>query len=276
MGASSSSAYWNDNQHPHSKIYQTLNLEWTNKTMRIIDQINFKIEDVFPLLEKTNLFPDITLILDIDFTLGQAANFKLDTENHYLIDDYRTHSDNVIRLLEQKKAYLMHDGTCYFFVRPYFEEFIRFVDKNFKEVIIWTNGVQKHADDMVSIVEKIIQKRWRGFGRTFSTYNRKIVTSIGLDPATTWLVDDDHNHHFIADNPYHSVNPDIKFFHGPEFSVCFFKDLENKLPHWGKGLELYDHWFMFLIYSWNLMKERNLEMKRYIRQEQKFLCELLK
>jgi hypothetical protein len=274
MGAVSSSAYWQDNEFSHTKQNLTLNLEWVDNTMRIIDQINFKIDDVIPLLEKKNLFPEITLILDIDFTLGQASTLKMDADNSYWIDNYKTHSDNVVRLLNQKKAYLMHDGTCLFFVRPYFEDFIRFVDANFKEVIIWTNGVQKHADDMVSIVERMINKRWRGFGRTFSTYNRKIVTSIGLDPATTWLVDDDHTHHFISVVPENSVNPDIKFFHGPEFSVSFFRDLENKLPEWGNGLELYDHWFMFLIYSWHIMKQRNLEMKRYDRNEQKFLCEL--
>ena len=274
MGAVSSSAYWQDNEFPHTKQNLTLNLEWVDNTMRIIDQINFKIDDVIPLLEKKNLFPEITLILDIDFTLGQASTLKMDADNFYWIDNYKTHSDNLVRLLNQKKAYLMHNGTCLFFVRPYFEDFIRFVDANFKEVIIWTNGVQKHADDMVSIVERMINKRWRGFGRTFSTYNRKIVTSIGLDPATTWLVDDDHTHHFISVLPENSVNPDIKFFHGPEFSVSFFRDLENKLPEWGKGLELYDHWFMFLIYSWHIMKQRNLEMKRYDRNEQKFLCEL--
>jgi hypothetical protein len=79
------------------------------------------------------------------------------------------------------------------------------------------------------------------------------------------LVDDDHSHQYIANIPEQSVNPDIKFFHGPEFSVSFFKDLEYKLPYWGQGLELYDNWFMILIYSWIVMHNKKLEMKRYHR-----------
>jgi hypothetical protein len=273
MGASSSSAIWNDHEYPHTKQYLTVGLEWTNKNMRIIENVNFKIEDAQNFLHLRNLFPDITLILDIDFTLGQASELKLDSDGiSYLIDNYRTKPENINRLIEQKKAYLIHDGTCIFFIRPYFEDFIRFVENNFKEVIIWTNGVQRHADDLVSIVEKIIHKRWRGYGRTFSTYNKKIVTSIGLDPSKTWLVDDDHSHYHVSENQSESVNPEIKFFHGPEFSVSFFKDLEYKLPYWGNGLELYDDWFMFLIYSWILMKERNMEMVKFIRKDRKFIC----
>ena len=49
MGAVSSSAYWQDNEFPHTKQNLTLNLEWVDNTMRIIDQINFKIDDVIPL-----------------------------------------------------------------------------------------------------------------------------------------------------------------------------------------------------------------------------------
>jgi hypothetical protein len=274
MGAASSSAFWCESDFPHHKQDQNFTLEWRQENMRLIENINFKIEDVQKLLHRTNLFPEITLILDIDFTLGQASTFKQEAD-YYLIDNHKTKFENVSRILEQKKAYLIHDGTCIFFVRPYFEQFIRFVENNFKEVIIWTNGVQKHADDLVSIVERIIQKRWRGFGRTFSTYNKKIVTSIGLDPLKTWLVDDDHSHQYIANIPEQSVNPDIKFFHGPEFSVSFFKDLEYKLPYWGQGLELYDNWFMILIYSWIVMHNKKLEMKRYHRDEQKFICELI-
>jgi hypothetical protein len=275
MGAASSSAYWHDNEFNHQSQVLIVLLETIHKNMRTIEDVHFKLGEVYPILEEKKLFPEITLILDIDFTLGQASTLKLHPteENHYLIDNHKIHSDHLIRILNQKKGYLIHEGTCLFFIRPYFEQFIRFVENNFKEVIIWTNGVQKHADDLVSIVEKVIGKRWRGYGRTFSTYNKKIVTSIGLDPSTTWLVDDDHSHYYISEHPDYSVNPDIKFFHGPEFSVSFFKDLEFKLPYWGNGLELYDHWFMFLIYSWYLMKTRKIEMKRYIRSEQKFICE---
>jgi hypothetical protein len=274
MGAASSSAFWCESEFPHHKQDQNIILEWKCDNMRFIENINFKIEDVKSLLNHRNLFPDITLILDIDFTLGQASSFKKESD-YYLIDNYKTSYEHISRLLEQKKAYLIHDGTCIFFIRPYFEDFIQFVENNFKEVIIWTNGVQKHADDLVSIVERIIQKRWRGYGRTFSTYNKKIVTSIGLDPLKTWLVDDDHSHQYISDHPEQSVNPDIKFFHGPEFSVSFFKDLEFKLPYWGQGLEMYDNWFMILIYSWIKMKNRNLEMRKYNRNEQKFICDLI-
>ena len=271
MGASSSSAFWVDKSYDHSKkeltaIYESMD------NIRIVKDVQFTIEEAKNLLDKKNLYPEITLILDIDFTLGQAASIRYDNVDGFLLEDKKVDLLEIQRIVEEGKATWFHNKTFLFFIRPYFKEFIQFCDQNFKEVIIWTNGVQRHADNMVSLVEQTIGKKWRGFGRDFSTYDRKIVTNIGLDPATTWLVDDDHRHHYISkDNDVtKDVNPDIKFFHIPEFSMTWFPDLNIKIPLWGKELEVYDDWFMFLIWNWNYMNENHIEIKKFIRLERRF------
>lgn len=277
MGASSSSAFWTDMSYDHSTKQLTSIYERKSQLVpdaKIVEYVNFTIGDAMKLLNKENLYPDISLVLDIDFTLGQASTLSYDHVKGFILDDIDTNLVEVDRLIKEGKAAWFHDKTCVFFLRPYFREFIQFCDKNFKEVIIWTNGIQKHADNMVELVESIIGKKWKGYGRSFSTYDRKIVTSIGLDPSKTWMVDDDHRHHYIDEDRdvTKEVNPDIKFFHGPEFSIAWFKDLNVKIPLWNKETQVYDDWFLFLIWNWNYIKEKNLEMKRYIRTENRFVC----
>lgn len=275
MGASSSSAFWTDPSYDHSKKELTVTYEIENYNSVCSEtKINFTINDALKLLDKQNLFLDISLILDIDFTLGQCSSLEYDYVDGFLLDNKKCDLVEINRLIEAGKASWFHDKSSVFFLRPYFKEFIEFCDKNFKEVIIWTNGAQKHADDMVALIASIIGKQWKGLGRSFSTADKKIVTSIGLDPLTTWMVDDDHRHHYrdIDRDVTLEVNADIKFFHGPEFSMEYFKDLNEKIPLWDKELKVYDDWFLFLIYNWVYMKENNLEMKKFIKTENRFIC----
>jgi len=272
MGAASSSGFWAPLNYYHPQ--KDLNaLYQKDNGIKIIHQVQFTIQDALNLLDSKNMFPDITLILDIDLTLGEALMIKYDHVYGFMLDDKPVSLTHIQNLVYKDKAAWFHNKTCLFFLRPYFKEFIKFCDNNFKEVIIWTNGVQQHADDMVNLIESKIGKRWKGYGRSFSTYDRKIVTSIGLDPSKTWLVDDDHRHHYRREDRdvTKEVNPDIKFFQGPEFSVSWFKDLPIKINIWGSEMEFYDDWFLFLIWNWNYMKENNMDMKQYVRQENKFI-----
>ena len=279
MGASSSSAFWSDMNYDHSSKQLTVVYEKMSKLMpgaRVVEFVNFTIGDAMKLLDKENLYPDISLVLDIDFTLGEASMLQYTLEQGFVLDNKKIDLLEINRLIDLGKAVWFHDKTCVFFIRPYFKEFIQFCDKNFKEVIIWTNGVQRHADNMVELVESMIGKKWKGYGRKFSTSDRKIVTTIGLDPLKTWMVDDDHRHHYIDEfrDATKEVNPDIKFFHGPEFSMTWFKDLqEERIAKWNKDIQCYDDWFLFLIWNWNHMKEKNKEMKQYVRNENRFVCE---
>lgn len=276
MGASSSSAFWRDMSYDHATKQLTTIYERMSKNapnMKIVEYVHFTIGDAIKLLGQENLYPDISLILDIDFTLGQASTISYDVTNGFLLNGKKVDFMEINRLIESGRATWFHDKTCLFFIRPYFKEFIQFCDKNFKEVIIWTNGVQNHADNMVELVESIIGKKWKGYGRSFSTYDRKIVTTIGLDPLKTWMVDDDHRHHYIDKDRdvTKEVNPDIKFFHTPEFSMDWFKDLHEKIPRWGKELQTYDDWFLFLIWNWNYMKNNNIQIEKYIKNENRFI-----
>jgi hypothetical protein len=276
MGASSSSSFWSDMSYDHSMKQLTSIYEKKSRLMpdaKIVEYVHFTIGDAMKLLDKENLYLDISLVLDIDFTLGQASTITYDNVNGYLLDDKKTDLVEINRLIEEGKAAWFHDKTCVFFLRPYFKEFIRFCDKNFKEVIIWTNGIQKHADNMIGLVESIIGKKWKGYGRNYSISDRKIVTTIGLEPTKTWMVDDDHRHHYIdADRDVtREVNPDIKFFHGPEFSMAWFKDLHERIPKWNREIQSYDDWFLFLIWNWNYMREHNIEMLAFIRNENRFI-----
>jgi hypothetical protein len=278
MGASNSSCFWTDMNYAHNSKELTVVYDKMSKLFpgaRLVEFVKFTIEDAKKLLNQENLYPDITLVLDIDFTLGEALMWQYDHEGRCLLDNKKVDQEEIRRLISDGKAAWFHNETCVFFLRPYFKEFIQFCDKNFKEVIIWTNGVQKHADSMVDLVETIVNKKWKGYGRSYSTYDRKIVTSIGLDPAKTWMVDDDHRHHYIDANRdvTKEINPDIKFFHGPEVSMSWFKDFHERFPKWGKEIECYDDWFLFLIWNWNYMKDKNLEMKQYVRNENRFVCE---
>lgn len=276
MGASSSSAFWTDMSYDHTTKQLTAIYERMSKnvpSMKIVEYVHFTIGDAMKLLNQENLYPDISLILDIDFTLGQASTVSYDVTQGFLLDGKKIDFLEINRLIESGRASWFHNKTCVFFLRPYFKEFIQFCDKNFKEVIIWTNGVQTHADNMVDVVESIIGKKWKGYGRSFSTYDRKIVTTIGLDPLKTWMVDDDHRHHYISEDrdATKEVNPDIKFFHAPEFSMDWFKDLHEKIPLWGKELQTYDDWFLFLIWNWNYMKNNNIQIEKYIKNENRFI-----
>ena len=259
-----SSSFWNhkDYNHDEKKIttfYETVN----DDRYRILHDVQFSISDAKMLLDKKNLYSDITLILDIDLTLGEAL------EMNQLFKNKVDHSE-IKRLIDEFKAVLFHNQTCLFVLRPYFTEFIRFVDQNFKEVIIWTNGVQAHADHMVDLVKMITGKKWKGYGRDFSNDYRKIVTSIGLDPLKTWMVDDDLMHFqiYIKDGMIKQVNEGIKFFHIPIFSFTNFGTIEHeKIPLWGKEFEMYDDWFLILIWNWNHMREKNIHMKKFIRND---------
>jgi len=273
MGAYSSSAFWVDRTYVHASKKLLTFYEKVEPHFHITHDVDFTIQNALDLLEKKNLFPEITLILDIDLTLGEACPIRYDYVQGFLLDNTPMDFNQINRIINEGKAAWFHDKTCVFFLRPYFREFIKFCDQNFKEVIIWTNGSQQHADDMVDLIQSIIGKKWRGFGRSFSTYDRKIVTSIGLDPKTTWLVDDDHRHYYRTEDRDETkeVNPDIKFFHGPEFSLCWFKDLSSKLYLWGPELEVYDDWFLFLIWNWHYIKENNIEIQKFDKNKNKFI-----
>ena len=272
MGASSSSGFWVPIQYYHPQ--KDLNaLYEKNGPIKVIHQVQFNVQDALNLLHQKNMFPDITLILDIDMTLGEALTIRYDNFYGFLLNEKPINYSVMENLVYKEKAAWFHNKACLFFLRPYFKEFIQFCDNNFKEVIIWTNGVEQHAKDMVDLVESKIGKRWQGYDRRFSTYDRKIVTKIGLEPSKTWLVDDDHRHYNRVKDRDESVevNPDIKFFHGPEFSVSYFKDFMNKIDIWGNELELYDDWFLFLIWNWNYMKQNNMDIEKYVIQENKFI-----
>jgi hypothetical protein len=279
MGAASSSAFWNDMNYDHSTKQLTAVYDKTCTLMpgaRVVEFVNFTIDDAMKLLDQQNLYPDITLVLDIDYTLGEASMFENHPEKGSVLENKKVDLQQIESLIASGNAAWFHNKSCVFFLRPYFKEFIQYCDRNFKEVIIWTNGVQRHADDMVNLVESIIGKKWSGYSRTFSTNDRKIVTTIGLDPSKTWMVDDDHRHHYVDENRdvTKEVNPDIKFFHIPEFSMNWFKDLhEERIPKWNKDIQCYDDWFLFLIWNWNYMKKKGKEMKKYIRNENRFICE---
>jgi hypothetical protein len=262
MGASSSSAFWEDINYNHGlkKIGCIYKRKSNLETTFIPEEKDFFIQDALQLLSHSNLFPDITLILDIDFTLGQASEIMKTTDGNYLLNRTLTSAEHIERLVKNGKATWFHDGNVFFFIRPYFAEFISFCDRNFKEVIIWTNGVQKHADSMLDLVERTIGKRWIGYGRSnfYSTGDTKIVSKIGLDPNKTWMVDDDHVHY-----NQENTNIGIKFFHAPEFSMEWFRDLHLQIPKWGKETETYDDWFLFLIWNWVHMKNEGIEMVYY-------------
>lgn len=275
MGASSSSAFWENKAYNHNEKKLSVIHEKIVPNLRIVQDIQFTIQDAKNVLDRKNLYPDISLVLDIDFTLGQASTMSYDVVDGFLLNNKKANLLEIHRLIEEGKAVWFHDKTCVFYLRPYFKEFIQFCDNNFKEVIIWTNGVQAHADNMVNLVESMIGKKWKGYGRGFSTYDRKVVTTIGLDPSKTWMVDDDHRHHYVTEDrdETREINPDITFFHTPEFSMDWFKDLHEKIPLWGKTLEVYDDWFLFLIWNWTYTKENNIQIKKYMKNENIFISE---
>ena len=269
MGASSSTAYWENVNYPQS--LKKLGCIYQKKEQDSFpEQKEFFVQDALDLLSRSNLFPEITLILDIDFTLGQASPIEKAKDGNYLLNRTLTSAEDIERLVMRGKATWFHDENVFFYIRPYFADFISFCDRNFKEVIIWTNGVQKHADSMLDLVERTIGKRWRGYGRQsyYSDGGKKIVSNLGLDPLKTWMVDDDHVH-------YHeeNTNQGIKFFHTPEFSMEWFKDLHLLIPKWCKEIDTFDDWFLFLIWNWVYMKEQGLEMIYFDRTQNLFIVD---
>jgi hypothetical protein len=264
------SAFWTSKDYNHDEkkigaIYQKVESPY-----RVIHGVYFTIDEAKKLIGKKDLYPDITLVLDIDYTLGEATMCSHDHLHGFSLDNKKIDLHHIIRIIEEDKASWFHNQTCVFFLRPYFREFITFCENNFKEVIIWTNGTQMHADNMVELVEKVIGKKWRGFGREYSTEYTKIVTNIGLDPTKTWMVDDDHSHHRRIDSNF-TINPDIKFFHTPVFSLNLFRDIHEKIPIWGNDEEVYDDWFLFLIWNWNYMKENSIDIKSFNRNDNMFI-----
>jgi hypothetical protein len=278
MGASSSSAYWEKPyEYDHKSKELNAYYETTIDDIRFVQDVKFSVKDCLEIAEnKNNLFPDITLVLDIDFTLGQASMFHYNPVSGFLMDE-KTPIDihHLKRLKNYGRGEWFHNGTCFFFIRPYFHDFITFCIRNFEEVIIWTNGVQKHADDMVNLICSLTGKTLRGFGRTYSTSDKKIVSTIGLDPSKTWMVDDDHRHYYKNNEKVElEVNSQIKFFHTPEFSVSWFENVQDLISKWlheKDMIELYDDWFLFLIWNWNYMKENKIEMQSFCRKENKFI-----
>jgi hypothetical protein len=288
MGASSSSAYWK----PRSEQIQvytkkiTCYYETKKDNIRLVKDVEVPIEKAIQVLNHKNLFSDITLILDIDLTLGEAILISRtdDPKKVKLLDDVFD-LDHIHQLVQHQKIEWFHDGSCCYFIRPNFHSFIHFCLNNFKEVIIWTNGVQKHADSMVNLIYKISGKKIRGYGRDYSTGQNyiKCINKLGLDldPSKIWMVDDDHRHfcnfEHSQDEKFH-VNPTIKFFHTPEFSISYFKEIMKRgFPNWHGNwtyhqdpIDLYDDWFLFLIYNWYYMKENNIELVEFVRKENKF------
>jgi hypothetical protein len=285
MGAAiSSSAFWEHAYlyaHPQKKL--TTSYETESNGIKFVKEIEFSIDDALKLIEKKGMFMDITLVLDIDLTLGEALMSSLDQKSNYKlkINQNLVEPHHLDRLHKLQKIEWFHDGTCCFFIRPYFQQFIRFCINNFKEVVIWTNGVKQHADDMSNLVYKITGYKLRAFDRNYSTglNTIKFVSNLGLDQTKTWMVDDDHRHYRNPEDrdEVKSVNPYIKFFHSPEFSVSAFESFfDDKLIHWyhnEKMLDLYDDWFLFLIWNWNYMKENNIQMKYFHRENKKFIHE---
>jgi hypothetical protein len=258
--------------------------ETTVDDVRVVRDLEFTVQDSLnAIYNNRDLFRDITLILDIDFTLGEAVMLDLNVDSGHSNKNitmvngnnkHQTTMENLQRLYQLGKIDWFHNGTCAFFIRPYFEHFIYFCIHNFKEVIIWTNGVQRHADNMVSLIYKITGQKLRGFGRDYSTNDVKLVEKIGLDPKTVWMVDDDHRHHQKASDKY-NVNPEIKFFHTPEFSLTWFKDFTDTIARWhcehpDYVLELYDDWFLFLVWNWVYMKDNKINMEKFCRNDYKF------
>ena len=283
MGAYSSTAYFADySEFNHQRKRMTCNYEKDVSEIKFIRDIGFFIEDVIPILSKKDLFRDNTLILDIDLTLGEAIIVDRSDTKPDKITLLNKEVDSVVvyKLIEKEKAYWFHNGSCCFFIRPYFKEFVTFCVNNFKEVVIWTNGVQKHADDMCHLIYKMTGRTLRGFGRYYSsgTNQVKVVSKIGLDPSKTWMVDDDHRHHCKScPDPDHEVNSEIKFFHTPEFSVSALEQFfESKIYDWAhpnQTIELYDDWFLFLIWNWHYMHLNDIKFKSFLRKENKFLIE---
>lgn len=296
---------------PTKKIECYYETEMINKKekfkLRFIRDVEFFIGEAFDFIDSQNSFSEITLILDIDLTLGEAIllpNPPSDGNSKVNMNGKDVDVSLLKRLHELEKIEWFHGGYCCFFIRPYFHHFINFCINNFKEVIIWTNGVEKHAEDMCKLIMKITGKKLRYFWREHSTGTEliKVVSRIGLDPTKTWMVDDDKRHFCnapalkqssifrqemynnmswkpMSSQPMYSkdaylINPDITFFHAPEFSVSYENFFNKVIHNWHDEqnmVDIYDDWFLFLIWNWKFIKENKLDVKRFDKYENKFV-----
>jgi len=150
MGASSSSAFWDHSSFDHGSKELSVCYETMINDVTVMKDMKFLLKDCLEIAKnKSDLFPDITLVLDIDLTLGEALVIKYDPEKGFLLDGSLIDFSHIDRLKNHGYCEWFHNGVFLFFLRPYFGEFISFCIRNFKEVVIWTNGVQQHADDMI-------------------------------------------------------------------------------------------------------------------------------
>jgi hypothetical protein len=252
--------------------------------LRFVRDVDFFIRDAFEFTGSKNSFSDITLILDIDLTLGEAIllpSLPAEGDTKVKMNGKDVDISLLERLHKLEKIEWFHGGYCCFFIRPYFHHFINFCINNFKEVIIWTNGVEKHAEDMSRLIKKITDKTLRYFWREHSIGVDliKIVSVIGLDPSKTWMVDDDERHFFRSDFSLESceifdINAEVTFFHAPVFSVSYETFFTKVIHHWhdDKNMaDFYDDWFLFLIWNWKFIKENKLDVKRFDKFENKFV-----
>jgi hypothetical protein len=220
----------------------------------ILKTIFFPISECNERLSERNLFDDITLILDIDQTLGFALERPMMKNENY--DLWREKYDEILELIKKEKVEIIH-GNMLFIKRPNFEQFIKFCNNNFKEIIIWTNGTDDHAKMMVNMIEKIINKKTRGYSRSYSVNSIKLIEKLGLNPVKTWMVDDDISH-------YHAQkNNGFCFYDTPNFAFNTYK-ISDIISLWSSSvIELYDDWFLFLIWNWHYMKKNKLNPNEY-------------
>ena len=204
---------------------------------RFIRNVYFHIDTVDNYINKTNLFLTKTLVLDVDATLGQAIYEK----------DFKDNINLQNKLLENQLIFTIHNKLMYFYVRPFFKEFIRFCLRNFKEVIIWTNGIQEYADSIGNIIENIHGVKLRCYSRNNSSINLvKILSNIGLNNKDVWMLDDDPMHNC-------KENYGMSYFQASPFNVSVHLNSENFLSY-----RLYDDFFYIIIVTWCMIQNKNL------------------
>lgn len=273
---SSSFWYWSEYKYADRKV--PVYYEKFVDGVSIIEDLEFAVKDGLSMMKQKGMFMDKTLVLDIDLTLGHAGMISHHKKGIILEYQYVLNLEEVDRLEKLGKVKWFQNKKLLFFIRPFFKEFIQYCDRNFKEVIIWTLGNKLHSEDMQELCKNITGKTWKAYCRTDAECDIKNVTKIGLDPSNTWMVDDDHRHYWEdRDDLSRNVNSGVKFFHTPEFNIIHShpdedsEDFANRLYEWGRNIEVYDDWFPFLIWNWTFMSLHGLNMRKFIRNDCKFV-----
>jgi hypothetical protein len=204
---------------------------------RFIRNIYFHIDTVDNYINKINMFMSKILVLDVDATLGQAI-YDHDLKNNEILKK---------KLLDNQYMFPLHHKSMYFYVRPFFKEFIRFCLRNFKEVIIWTNGVQDYANSIGKIIEDIHGVKLKCFSRNSSSPNlQKIMSNIDLNPTDVWMLDDDSIHNC-------KDNFGLSFFQANPFNISTHLLNEDFI-----NFTVYDDFFYIIIVTWFTIYNKNL------------------